>query len=118
LSRSDKPSEIRPGLATSREIDHDDRQRWIVHLRRGVKWHDGSDLCTPGTGPYKFDKVSQQRLELVPNQDYWEQDRVPKQDRLVLIPMPEGSTRTTASLSGQVDWIEAHSPDAITRLKV
>ena len=72
----------------------------------------------PGTGPYKFDKVSQRRLELVPNQDYWEQDRVPKQDRLVLIPMPEGSTRTAASLSGQVDWIEAHSPDAITRLKV
>jgi len=44
LSRSDKPSEIRPGLATSHEIDHDDHQRWIAHLRRGVKWHDGCDF--------------------------------------------------------------------------
>jgi len=51
LSRSDKPSEIRPGLATSHEIDHDDHQRWIAHLRRGVKWHDGCDLCTPRYWP-------------------------------------------------------------------
>jgi ABC-type transport system substrate-binding protein len=42
---------------------------------------------------------------------------VPKQDRLVLIPMPEASTRTSALLSGQVDWIEAPSPDAVDRLK-
>jgi ABC-type transport system substrate-binding protein len=42
---------------------------------------------------------------------------VPKQDRLVLIPMPEASTRTAALLSGQVNWIEAPSPDAIDRLK-
>jgi len=31
--------------------------------------------------------------------------------------MPEASTRTAALLSGQVDWIEAPSPDAIDRLK-
>src|SRR5262252_8661779 len=31
--------------------------------------------------------------------------------------MPEASTRTAALLTGQVDWIEAPSPDAITRLK-
>jgi peptide/nickel transport system substrate-binding protein len=35
----------------------------------------------------------------------------------VLVPMPEASTRTSALLSGQVDWIEAPSPDAIERLK-
>ncbi len=71
-----------------------------------------------GTGPYKFDKmVAHQRLELVPNTEYWDKTRVPKQDRLVLIPMPEASTRTAALLSGEVNWIEAPSPDAIERLK-
>lgn len=75
-------------------------------------------LHPSGTGPYKFDKiVEHQRLELVPNTDYWDKARVPKQDRLVLIPMPEASTRTAALLSGEVNWIEAPSPDAIDRLK-
>src|SRR4029077_12464794 len=41
LSKSDKPSEIRPGLATAYEIDPNDHKRWIVHLRQGVTWHDG-----------------------------------------------------------------------------
>ena len=61
--------------------------------------------------------VAHQRLEFVPNTDYWDKARVPKQDRLVLVPMPEASTRTAALLSGQVNWIEAPSPDAIDRLK-
>jgi peptide/nickel transport system substrate-binding protein len=75
-------------------------------------------LQPSGTGPYKFDKtVPHQRLELVPNADYWDKARVPKQDRLVLVPMPEASTRTAALLSGEVNWIEAPSPDAIDRLK-
>jgi len=75
-------------------------------------------LRPSGTGPYKFDTtVAHQRLELVPNPDYWDKARVPKQDRLVLVPMPEASTRTAALLSGEVNWIEAPSPDAIDRLK-
>src|SRR6202049_2004925 len=41
LSKSDKPSDIRPGLATSYEIDPNDHKRWIVHLRQGVSFHDG-----------------------------------------------------------------------------
>ncbi len=75
-------------------------------------------LKPSGTGPYKFDKmVPHQRLEFVANTEYWDKARVPKQDRLVLIPMPEASTRTAALLTGQVDWIEAPSPDAVERLK-
>ena len=75
-------------------------------------------LKPSGTGPYKFDKtVAHQRLEFVPNTDYWDKARVPKQDRLVLIPMPEASTRAAALLSGEVNLIEAPSPDAIDRLK-
>src|SRR5579862_5922989 len=41
LSRSDKPSDIKPGLATSWEVDPNNHRRWIFHLREGVKWHDG-----------------------------------------------------------------------------
>jgi ABC-type transport system substrate-binding protein len=202
LSKSDKPSDIKPGLATGYEIDPGDHKRWIVHLRKGVAFHDGCpfnadavtfnfqmrmDQAAPnfstqqftytrafltnikavtkiddytvafdtnfveslfpytlsyvlmispcrakevnydwaqyalhpsGTGPYKFDRlVPHERLELVPNKDYWDKARIPKQDRLVLIPMPEASTRTAALLTGAVDWIEAPSPDAIPRLK-
>jgi ABC-type transport system substrate-binding protein len=71
-----------------------------------------------GTGPYRFDRmVPHERLEFVPNKDYWDKTRVPKQDRLVLLPMPEASTRTAALLSGQVNFVEAPTPDAIPRLK-
>ena len=31
--------------------------------------------------------------------------------------MPEATTRTAALLSGQVDWVEAPSPDAMPSLK-
>lgn len=71
-----------------------------------------------GTGPYMFDKlVPHERLELVKNPNYWNPDRIPKHDRLVLLPMPEASTRAAALLSGQVDFVEAPSPDTIPALK-
>jgi peptide/nickel transport system substrate-binding protein len=71
-----------------------------------------------GTGPYKFDRVvPRERLELVKNTEYWDPDRVPKHDRMVLIPMPEATTRAAALISGQVDFVEAPSPDTIPRLK-
>src|ERR1700692_1995367 len=202
LSKSDKPSDIHPGLATSYEIDPNDHKRWIVHLRHDVAFHDGcpfnADAVTfnfqmrmdkdapnfstqqftytrafltnvksvtkvddytvafdnnfveslfpytlsyvlmispcrakevnydwaqyalhpSGTGPYKYDRlVPHQRLAMVSYTEYWDKDRVPKHDRLVLIPMPEASTRTAALLTGQVDWIEAPSPDAVEGLK-
>jgi peptide/nickel transport system substrate-binding protein len=75
-------------------------------------------MAPSGTGPYKFDKVVvHERLELVKNADYWDAKRVPKQDRVVLLPMPEASTRVAALLSGQVEFVEAPPPDAIDRLK-
>jgi peptide/nickel transport system substrate-binding protein len=71
-----------------------------------------------GSGPYKFARVvPHQSLELVKNPDYWDPTRVPKHDRLVLLPMPEGTTRAAALLSGQVNFIEAPSPDMIPELK-
>src|SRR3954468_13760116 len=59
-----------------------------------------------GTGPWKMDKfVPRERLEVVKNAEYWDAKRMPKVDRLVLLPMPEASARTAALLSGQVEWI-------------
>jgi peptide/nickel transport system substrate-binding protein len=202
LSRSDRASNIKPGLATGWHVDPADSKRWLFDLRQGVKWHDGCDFTAQdvvwnfdrlmndkspafntlqyglsrgyltsiasvqavgdhqvaiqtkapdsllpyeisyipliskcraealhydwdayakqpsGTGPYRFaNLVPHERLELVPNTNYWDKARIPKQDRLVLVPMPEANTRVAALLSGQVNFMEAPAPDAIPRLK-
>ncbi|HMS79882.1 MAG TPA: ABC transporter substrate-binding protein [Burkholderiaceae bacterium] len=71
-----------------------------------------------GTGPWKLVSwTPRERAELVPNPDYWDKARVPKLDRLVLVPLPEANTRVAALRSGQVDWIEAPPPDAVASLK-
>ena len=71
-----------------------------------------------GTGPYKFvTAVPHERMELEPNRDYWDVARRPKQDHLILLPMPEASTRVAALLNGQVNFIEAPPPDAVDHLK-
>ena len=71
-----------------------------------------------GTGPFKLDRlVPRERAELVKNPDYWDKKRLPKADRLILIPMPEALSRTNALLAGQVDIIETPAPDAVAQLK-
>ena len=71
-----------------------------------------------GTGPWKMASFTpRERLELVKNASYWNKDRVPKVDKMVLLPMPEANARTAALLSGQVDWVEAPAPDALPELK-
>ena len=202
LSKSDKASDIKPGLATEWHIDPNDHKRWIFTLREGVKFHDGcpfnadavmwnfdriNNKDTPqyttqqfsltraymtnfdkiekvddrtvaittkfveslfpydmayvlmiskcraealkydwdayvkqpsGTGPYKQAAITpHERMEFVPNAEYWDKARVPRQDKLVILPMPEAATRTAALLSGQVNFIEAPAPDAIPVLK-
>ncbi|WP_420104056.1 ABC transporter substrate-binding protein [Bosea sp. (in: a-proteobacteria)] len=70
-----------------------------------------------GTGPWKLTGfVPRERAELVPNPDYWDKARVPKLDKMVLIPLPEANARVAALRSGQVDWIEAPAPDAVKSL--
>jgi ABC-type transport system substrate-binding protein len=44
LSRADRPSTVIPGLATEWRSDPSDRTRWIFTLRRGVRFHDGSEF--------------------------------------------------------------------------
>ncbi|MTH78075.1 ABC transporter substrate-binding protein [Paracoccus aestuariivivens] len=71
-----------------------------------------------GTGPWKMTAfVPREKAEMVPNTEYWDQPRVPKLDKLVLIPLAEPNARANALLSGQVDWIEAPAPDMVPMMQ-
>src|SRR4029453_1739971 len=199
---ADRPGKLMPGLATEWKVDETDKKKWRFALRKGVKFHDGSEfnadagiwnldkvlnekaqqlekaqsargktrpalgaghaqsdhdtgeitdktvdsffpyqmlwflVSSPaqyeklgkdwdkfasqpsGTGPFKLTKLVPRELaELTKNPDYWNPKRIPKADKLVLIPMPEALTRTNALLAGQVDLIETPAPDAVPQLK-
>ena len=96
---------------------------WIMHSspaqweKVGKSWENFAKTPS-GTGPWKLTNfVPRERAEMVPNAEYWDKTRVPKLEKLILIPLPEASARTAALRSGQVDWIEAPAPDAIPSLK-
>jgi ABC-type transport system substrate-binding protein len=79
----------------------------------GRNW-DAFARTPSGTGPWKLTAfLPRERAEMVPNPAYWDKTRVPKLDKLVLIPLPEANARVAALRAGQVDWIEAPAPDAV-----
>jgi peptide/nickel transport system substrate-binding protein len=202
LSQGERLPDIAPGLAESWEVDKDEVLKWRFTLRRGVKFHDGSDFnadaviwnwekirnkdapqydpkqaaevafriavikeyrklddftiefattrpssfvpfqvvyvlySSPaqwekvgrdwrafaekpsGTGPFKMTRfVPRERAEYEPNTEYWDKNRLPKSDKVILLPMPEVTTRLAALRTGQVDWIEVPPPDAIPVLR-
>ena len=42
MSKADAPSALTPGLATAWTVDPTDRKRWLITLREGVTFHDGT----------------------------------------------------------------------------
>ncbi|WP_420393565.1 ABC transporter substrate-binding protein [Acuticoccus sp.] len=71
-----------------------------------------------GTGPFQIVEVEPRvSVTLAAYEDYWDAERVPKVDRVVLYPMPEATTRLAALRSGQVDWIEVPPPDAVPSIE-
>src|SRR5437667_8072736 len=41
---ADRPGKLVPGLATEWKVDDADKTKWRFTLRKGVKFHDGSDF--------------------------------------------------------------------------
>lgn len=56
LSSADKASSVIPGLAESYAVDAKDKTKWIFKLRRGAKFHDGTDVNADAI-VFNFDKV-------------------------------------------------------------
>lgn len=95
---------------------YDKAQGADAKAKSAAAW-DAFSKDASGTGPWKMSKFTpRERLELVKNTAYWNKDRVPKVDGMVLLPMPEANARTAALLSGQIDWAEAPAPDAVKEI--
>lgn len=80
--------------------------------------NDGINTNPVGTGPFKFGEreVGVQTV-LVKNDAYWDANRVPKVDRLVLRGIPEVTTRELGLLTGELDMISTPSPDSLEYLE-
>ncbi len=84
----------------------------------GRDWARTAALPPAGTGPFRLSRfVPRQSAELSRNDSYWNAEGRARLDRILLLPMPEANTRVAALRSGQVDWIEVPSPDAIPSLR-
>jgi ABC-type transport system substrate-binding protein len=84
----------------------------------GRDWAKVAALPAAGTGPFRLTRfVPRQQAELSRNDAYWDAAGRAKVDRVVLLPMPEATTRLAALRSGQVDWIEVPPPDALDSLR-
>ncbi|MFC7619130.1 ABC transporter substrate-binding protein [Microlunatus sp. GCM10028923] len=69
-----------------------------------------------GTGPFLMTRyVDGEVMELSRNPDYW--DGPAKLDQIVLYPQPEAASRLSMLMSGEVDWAEVPSPDALDQLE-
>jgi peptide/nickel transport system substrate-binding protein len=56
LTQADRPSALKPGLATKWEIDPANPKRWWFTLRQGVRFHDGKPLVAEDVA-FSFDRA-------------------------------------------------------------
>ena len=71
-----------------------------------------------GTGPWVMQHYApRESAVLTRNDAYWNPARIPRCDKLVLLPVPDPATRTAALLSGQIDWAEGPAPETVAQLK-
>ena len=69
-----------------------------------------------GTGPFKFSKwLPGDLIEIKRNNAYWG-DKV-KWDNIIIRPIKDGTTRTAALISGDVDFIERVPPSDLPNLE-
>jgi len=90
LSRADKLAGLRPGLAEKWEQAEDDKKTWIFHLRRGVKFHDGTDFTADAV--------------------IWNLDRYFKNDSPQYEPPAAGMTRARVPVMGSYRNLKVTRP--------
>jgi peptide/nickel transport system substrate-binding protein len=79
-----------------------------------TKGPDGFAQAPIGTGPFKLERWSSARADLVAYKNAW---NPPKADRLILTPMPEVDTRLQALASGAVDIAVIVGPDDVATIE-
>jgi peptide/nickel transport system substrate-binding protein len=78
--------------------------------------NEGYNQHATGTGPFKVVKyVDGEVLEMERNPDYWR--GAAKLDRIILHPQSEPAARLASLQSGDVNWAEVPSPDALEQLE-
>ena len=95
LSRADKLAGLRPGLAEKWEQAEDDKKTWIFHLRRGVKFHDGTDFTADAV--------------------IWNLDRYFKQDSPQFEPPASGISRARVPLMDSYKKVDDYTVSITTK---
>lgn len=63
-----------------------------------------------GSGPFKMEKLVPRQQLISIKTPTGTKDRIPRVDKVVLIPLPEANACTAALLSKQVDWDRSPGP--------
>src|SRR5215468_7701528 len=86
--------------------------------KAGHDWAKVATLPAAGTGPFRITRiVPRQEADLARWEQYWDETKMARVDKVVLMPIPEANSRLAALRSGQVDWIEVPPPDGVASLK-
>ncbi len=64
-----------------------------------------NDRIVIGTGPYKAVKVTDTQIDLVKNENYWDEVK-PKMDKVIIKSITDGDTLTMAMQNGELDAVQ------------